>query len=155
MDWSCVIGVLSILVTVLIGWNIYTLIDFNGRVKRLKEDLLKDMEEKAAKVSSEAAGLTLLQSTAATATTQQISSAEIIRLTLNALSLIKGSIERHNIEETEEQCEELLKYAVYNYKGGLQLDSQEEVDLFIRQVQKVKDRELRGRLLKIVIREVD
>lgn len=54
-DWyAIVIGVLSLLVTVLIGWNIYTVIDFKRRIDDETESLNKSFEEKALEIKSDA-----------------------------------------------------------------------------------------------------
>lgn len=54
-DWyAIVIGVLSLLVTVLIGWNIYTVIDFERRIDDKTKSLNEYFEEKALEIKSDA-----------------------------------------------------------------------------------------------------
>ncbi len=50
LDWNAIIGILSILVTALIGWQIWNVISFEDRIKRAElrsEEIVKEASETA------------------------------------------------------------------------------------------------------------
>ena len=149
IDSSLVVGTLSILVTVLIGWNIYSLVSLERRLKEIKREMMNMMNQKATKVASEAAGLTLLQSAGGLICSEHPNYNEIIRSTFNAAALLNGSIESKNISDTKNECERILKFAVDRCKESIRLDSQEELDIFLKQVQLVHDYDIKVKLLTL------
>lgn len=60
-DYSILVAVLSILVTVLIGFQIFNLIDFNQRLQRVKKKIRKQYRVDVEKAKYDATGMALAQ----------------------------------------------------------------------------------------------
>jgi hypothetical protein len=91
VDAAYIIGVLAVLVTVLIGWNIYSLIDFNGKTEKIEGALRAEFKEEIAREVENAkyasAGVAMAQSGLAEYNNQKYGSAFLILM--NALILLE------------------------------------------------------------------
>lgn len=153
MATSIIIGILSILVAALAGMNLYTLIDFNARIRRLKEEMMEETKKAVAKASSDAAGFALIHITEAMLHSYTVDYGEIIRLTLNAISVLEDSLEDSNIVDARRECEAVLENAMKNYSGDIGAESQEDKEIFLKLILRVENEGLRQKLMAIVLKE--
>jgi hypothetical protein len=143
VDAAYIIGVLAVLVTVLIGWNIYSLIDFNGKTEKIEGALRAEFKEEIAREVASAkyasAGIAMAQSGLVEYNNEKYGSAFLILM--NALILLERGADGFDLamEARGEAVRLLCEIAEYLEKNGNSIKLPEGSEKFYAVVAAMKD----------------
>lgn len=151
-----IVSIITILVTVLIGWNIYNVLNIENKVADIVDDkvhhLTKDMNKTAEEIKHLTLSASLSQFGASFNNIENYG--EAFRLLINSMSLIRriGDPNDNNrilynevFDYTKNTIKEILKNVDY-----IKLNSEEEYELYWSAINGINDRELVNIFIKKV-----
>lgn len=146
--FTIIISVLSILVTLLIGFQVYTLIDFNGRISRAKKEIEEKSKEIVEKAKNDAAGLALAQLGLSQYHSHDYENG--IRSLFNALALLfEGNRDTDSETAISHAVDLLFQISTDEQIISLSLDRFSK-DLFLKTACNIPDQEKREKIILFV-----
>lgn len=132
--WSLIVGILSLCITILIGWQIWSVIQFKQEVvklrtkfKEMQDESKKEMRIDMDKFKHEAIGISLAQLASILFNSSTRDDREVFRICMNALGSFYES--GSNSEYASDAVSHCFKYIISVLKDGyIKLSESNKVD---------------------------